>query len=208
MGAVTAAGQGAQRLEWGVAARALPGESESGDLHVVRVFDGGALVGVVDALGHGPPAAVLARDAVAVLEDHAREPPEEVVHRCHEALRGTRGVVLSVASIRMREATMAFVGVGNIETVLVAGDAAGRGTLLTRSGVVGGNMPPLRAATIPVASGDMLCFATDGIDPAFMADRPHRLRPQEWADAILTKHWRRWDDALVLVVRIPDWGDR
>jgi len=42
---------------WGLAAMPLAGESESGDCCVVKAFDKGVLVAVVDALGHGREAA-------------------------------------------------------------------------------------------------------------------------------------------------------
>ena len=44
-------------LEWGVATRALEGQSESGDMAVVVPFDHGVLAAAVDGLGHGPEAA-------------------------------------------------------------------------------------------------------------------------------------------------------
>lgn len=202
-----AAVQPEPHLEWGVAARPMAGEVASGDLHVMCPFEHGVLVGAVDALGHGPVAADVAHRAGAVLERHAREPLERIVHQCHAALQGTRGVVLSIASIYTAHAMMAWLGVGNVEAMLVAADAGpggGRATLLTRGGVVGGKLPLLRPATIPLVAGDTLCFATDGIDPAFTADPPLHLPPQQWADTILARHGKRSDDALVLVVRILD----
>ena len=56
-------------IEWGVASRALPGETRSGDLHVVESFAGGALVAAVDGLGHGEEAADAA-DRVARSKEH------------------------------------------------------------------------------------------------------------------------------------------
>jgi serine phosphatase RsbU (regulator of sigma subunit) len=35
--------------------------------------------------------------------------------------------------------------------------------VLLRSGVVGYQLPTLRASTLPIAPGDLLIFATDGI---------------------------------------------
>ncbi len=86
-------------VDWAIATRIHPGEVVSGDLHVVAPFPGGVLVAVVDGLGHGPDAAEAARIAVAVLQDAAGQPATSLVERCHAALRRTRGVVLSVASL-------------------------------------------------------------------------------------------------------------
>src|SRR5436309_3085528 len=74
-------------IEWGHAEHMLPGETESGDLHVVKTFETGALVGVVDGLGHGHEAAVAASAAVSVLEEDPGQPPMYLVKQCHEAVK-------------------------------------------------------------------------------------------------------------------------
>src|SRR2546430_3534138 len=85
-------------IEWGVASLALPGEAESGDRHLVTPVGTGVLVAVVDGLGHGAEAASAAKAAVAALERHATESPAPLLERCHRALKGTRGAVMSVAA--------------------------------------------------------------------------------------------------------------
>lgn len=60
-------------LECGVASRALRGQPNSGDLQVVKSFPGGALVAVLDGIGHGQEAAYAATTAGTILEAHARE---------------------------------------------------------------------------------------------------------------------------------------
>src|SRR5438105_2735758 len=103
-------------IEWGAAALTLPGQSRSGDRQAVMHFPGGALVAVVDGLGHGELAAVPAETAIEVLERYAREPVAALIQRCHERLRGTRGAVMSLASFREADSTMTWLGVGNEKT--------------------------------------------------------------------------------------------
>src|SRR5438046_1526422 len=105
-------------LDWGVAGRALAGQLESGDRHLVQPFPGGTLVGVVDALGHGEDAAAAAKIAIATLEEHAHEPVVSLVQHCHTALRRTRGVVMTLVSIESRTGSLTWVGVGNVEGLL------------------------------------------------------------------------------------------
>jgi hypothetical protein len=102
-------------VEWAVATRSLPGETESGDLHLVAPFPGGVLLAAVDGLGHGPEAAAVARLAVATLEAHAGEPLARLLLRCHEALRGSRGAVMTVAMFREADRLLTWQGVGNVE---------------------------------------------------------------------------------------------
>src|SRR5205085_118318 len=74
-------------LEWGAASLALGDEGdarfESGDLHVVVPSADGALVAVIDGLGHGPEAAVAAREAARLLAEDARGSVAELIRRCH-----------------------------------------------------------------------------------------------------------------------------
>jgi len=76
-----------------------------------------------------------------------------------------------------------------------------RDSLILRGGVVGYQLPPLRSAEHRVADGDVLVFATDGVRTALIASAPIHLDVQEAADAILARHGKDTDDALVLVVR-------
>jgi phosphoserine phosphatase RsbX len=191
-------------VDWAVAASALPGETTSGDLSMVEDFGDGVLVGVVDALGHGTHAAQAAEIAIATLRRFASESLPELVHRCHEALVGTRGVVLSLAAFDFRERTMSWLGVGNVEGVLLlAGENVrpSRVSLVNRGGIVGGELPTGRPWTVPISPGDTLLFATDGIRGGF-ADSPLSPGPlQSVADAILGQFAKGTDDALVLVAR-------
>jgi phosphoserine phosphatase RsbX len=197
---------GAERpiLECGVAGAPLAGERESGDAHVVAEFDGGTLVAVMDGLGHGPEAAAASREASRILSARAGDPLDLLVEQCHRALRSTRGVVMSLAAFRPRDGSMTWVGVGNVEGILLRGDRAtgrAREAISTRGGVVGYHLPGLRPAEHPVYPGDTLVLATDGIRSGFVAQLDVRGSPQEIADAIFGRYARGTDDALVVVAR-------
>src|SRR6184192_454532 len=150
-------------LEFGVAGRIAPGERVSGDLEVVHYYDGGggALVAAIDGIGHGEQAAATARLAADTILRHPEEEPAALLTRCHAALRGTPGVVLSIASIDLRQAALSWLGIG----VVCRGTASvltAREELLARPGVVGyGELPALHASVIPLRAKDMLIFATD-----------------------------------------------
>ena len=198
---------GAPVIEWGLAGQALQssGQSEvSGDLHVVAPFSGGALVAVIDGLGHGPEAADAARAAAAVLTAHAREPVLTLVERCHADLRRTRGAVMSLASFDAGDSTITSVAVGNVEVVLLRADAAAnrpRDAVAGRGGIVGYQLPPLRPTVLPVSRGDTLIMATDGIKAGFTTGVVLTRPPQDIAAFILAAYCQGTDDALVLVAR-------
>jgi phosphoserine phosphatase RsbX len=195
-------------LDVGVASTALKGERESGDLHLVRALDGGdsVLVAVVDGLGHGQEAAAAARLAIDTLDRRAVATIPELVQQCHEALIGTRGVVMSVAQFDASRDTMTWIGLGNVAGVLVPGDRGDRTsytTLVTRGGIVGSRSghPPVRPWVIPIQPHDILVLATDGLYADFGED----IIPQRDADAtakrLLDRYGKGTDDALVLIAR-------
>jgi len=191
-------------LEWSVAALAMPGEKVSGDMYLVEAFRNGALVAVVDGLGHGSEAALAAGNAIDTLKENPDEPVIPLLNRCHENLRATRGVVLSMAAFNAVDGTMTWLGVGNVEGMLFRDDSGEEATyesLLLRRGVVGGRLPPLHAGILPVTYGDTLIFVTDGIRSSFESTLNLRGSPKQIADQILAQHTMGTDDALVLVAR-------
>lgn len=191
-------------LDWAVATLTLPGQVESGDRHVVKPFFNGVLVAVVDGLGHGAQAAQAAETAVAALVSKPQDSVISLLRRCHESLRGTRGVVMSIASFNALKETMSWLGVGNVEGILLRADTKANPateTPVLRGGVVGVELPTLQAGIVPVARGDTLILTTDGVESRFAHDLPLSLSPQKLADHILAHYQKGTDDALVLVAR-------
>ncbi|MBZ5559204.1 MAG: SpoIIE family protein phosphatase [Acidobacteriia bacterium] len=134
----------------------------------------------------------------------ARESVIKILRACHEALRHTRGVVMSLASFNVADQTMVWMGVGNVEGLLLRADSTATPVsemLTLRGGVVGLNLPPLAAAIIPVSRGDTLVFATDGVGIGFWRGLHPNEQPQRMSDRILSAYATRADDALVVTAR-------
>lgn len=188
-------------LNYWVATRPIAGEKESGDQYVVAGFDGGVLVAVIDGLGHGEEASQAAMLATEVLAENAHDPVVLLMKRCHEALRKTRGAVMSIASFNAASATMTWVGIGNVEGMLLcttSPESVRRASLVPRGGIVGDRMPQLVAATVPVEAGDLLVFATDGIGSMFVRDIRKMEHPSQLIHHIFQRHAKTTDDALIL----------
>jgi phosphoserine phosphatase RsbX len=190
-------------VSWGVAEASFPNEPESGDRHVVQPSADGVLIAAMDGAGHGAEAAAAAKIAAATLEAFAAESPTALVLRCHEELKRTRGVVMTLAYVHLRDRTLTWLGVGNVEAVLFHADHARTRPkrALLCAGVIGYQLPALRAEVIPLKPFDILIMATDGISPDFAEGLALDGDPQHIANHILAGHLKGTDDALVVVAR-------
>jgi phosphoserine phosphatase RsbX len=191
-------------VEWDVAQLTLKGQDKCGDRYVVVSSERNVLLAVVDGLGHGDEAAAAAKIATDILEANPRDDLVTLFRRAHEALRKSRGVVMSIASIKGDDATLTWMGVGNVEGLLVRArpdTKPEKESLLIRAGLLGASLPNLEPCTMPITRGDTLLLTTDGIRGGFDEEINLRDSPKEIADRILSKHSKGSDDALVLVTR-------
>jgi negative regulator of sigma-B (phosphoserine phosphatase) len=190
-------------VEWAWAGAGLDGD-ESGDCYVVASLPHGALLAVIDGLGHGPEAARASCAAAAILQDHAALPIGDLLARCHEGLRQTRGCVMSLATVDARAASIDWCGVGNVESALfraTPGAGRAREALVCPGGVVGYRLPATKVSKVSLRARDVLVMATDGIREDFSDSLDLTGDAQLIADAIFTRYARGSDDALVLVAR-------
>jgi hypothetical protein len=171
--------------------RPYPGLPRGGDLGVIRELKEGALVALVDGLGHGLTAHAAAQAAHrALLATHSEE-PAAVLLDLHEALKGTVGAAAAVA--RVYRGRFVFAGIGN-----VAGWYAGR-RLLSRDGVLGQHFRPPRVTEQVLSCSEWLLLHTDGVSyagaalPSGMAATVVR--------ALVDSAGKMHDDAAVLAVR-------
>jgi negative regulator of sigma-B (phosphoserine phosphatase) len=123
---------------------------------------------------------------------------------CHEALRKTRGAVMSLASLDTRSATVDWCGIGNVEGALLRAQPGGgrkSEAITTRGGVVGYRMPNIKVSTLPLHPRDVFILATDGIRSGFVGEVDLDSDPQAIADRVFARYRTNSDDALVLVAR-------
>jgi serine/threonine protein phosphatase PrpC len=183
----------------------LSGEIVSGDEHVVVFAADGLLLAVVDGLGHGGEATEAARRAIEVLTRRAGDSVIALVQQCHAALRQTRGAAMTVVAVNTRSCTATALGVGNVEAMVVhaaPGAQPPRHSVLLRNGVVGYQLPALQISEYPIAPGDLVVLATDGIREDF-GERVQTAEPlPRMVERILAQNFRGTDDALVLACRI------
>ena len=191
-------------LDWGVAYLSLNGAEFSGDAYVVKAFENKVLVGAIDGLGHGKEASHAAGIAVATLTENSSDDIVSLVRLCHEELMRTRGAVMSIALFNIPDDTMRWMGVGNVDGLLLRSNRNAKPnheSLFLSGGVIGYQLPTLRSSITPVSRGDTLIFSTDGVRSGFAHELDMKDSPQRIAESIITNFSRKTDDALAIVVR-------
>jgi phosphoserine phosphatase RsbX len=188
-------------VEWAATGTPIPGETSSGDGHLVVRGALRTLIAVLDGLGHGPEAHRATTAAIAAIAEIPDAPFRSLFEHCDRALRRTRGVVMTIASIAA-DGQLEWMGVGNVEAIVVRSAAPYRHeAIVTRGGVVGYRLPSLYPGGTHLDAGDVLVMATDGIRSGFVGSVDPILSPQIIASRILEEYGRGYDDALVVVAR-------
>ncbi len=190
------------RFDFDTLVRKKLGERVSGDAVVAVEHRDGLFVAVVDGLGHGPPAAVVAERAKAFLADAAAPDVGRVLQRLHEHLRGTIGAVASVAFLHAATGDVLVAGVGNI-SVRIFGSASTRFT--PDAGVVGQRVRSIRELHARVVVGDVLVMHTDGVSERFeLKDYPRLLGhgPADITRSLVRRFGKDHDDAGCVAVKV------
>lgn len=194
-------------FEWSASVVAMPGQIESGDQYLAQATADGILFAVIDGVGHGSEAAEAATIASITLQQHANDSLIDMLQHCHESLRATRGVAMSLVTFNSRTATLAWLGVGNVEATLSRKDTnLIPEKLLLRNGLVGAHLPMLQATTITVNPGDVLIMATDGVANDFSQYVVMNDSTECIAQRIQSTANKGTDDASVLVARFNSDG--
>jgi phosphoserine phosphatase RsbX len=193
-------------IEWAARSRPLPGQRICGDRSIAVDVNGtAALIGVLDGLGHGEPAAQAAVCGVRIIDDARGEALDTLVQCCHRGLSNTRGVAMTLAHIDFQTDTLSWVGIGNVAADLVAKHPTGievRSSVRLAGGIVGYRIPEVIASQdFPIRPGDLLVITSDGIDEDHLDGIDFAAPALTIAEQILHSHARDNDDALVLTAR-------
>ena len=191
-------------IDVGMTERPVVEGAASGDIHVVKEYEAGVLMAVLDGSGHGALARDAAMTAARILEAYAGEPTATLTARCHEALKSTRGASMTLVWFRTQEDRIEWVGVGNVQGWLIRAGAAVRPrveTIVLQRGVLGYRLPLLRPASLAISPRDVVVLATDGIFADFAETLNVRHAPSRIAADIMGRRWKGNDDALVVVAR-------
>jgi negative regulator of sigma-B (phosphoserine phosphatase) len=170
------------------------GESLSGDVVVVRHDADVSLLAVVDALGHGAHAAVVATTAQEWLATASLvDGVESLLTGLHGALRGSRGACVLLCLVS--HGAVSGCSVGNVDMRWLKT----RPPFVMTPGVVGHRIDRPRIFKAPATPGERVVIFSDGISARFDVRATATLSTADACHAIFSQHRRSHDDATVLV---------
>lgn len=185
-----------------IAQASLPceGEPVSGDAVIVRRTETRALIALVDALGHGHKAAVVAEQAVQALAELSLEKADAagVMTELHERLRGTRGAAALVCIVDGMHVEVC--GVGNVELRSVGAHVP----VVLMPGILGVGVRQIRALSGTLAAGARLFVFSDGISRRAPFSELARVSPQTACQSLIERFRHSHDDASAVVVHYEE----
>jgi serine/threonine protein phosphatase PrpC len=178
----------------------------NGDAVVLKQWGEGALVGVIDGLGHGQLAYRAAQTAWQYVESHFDQPLEAIFRGVERTCSATRGVVMALARFACSPSPsvcrVTFASIGNIEAHLFDGPQSVR--FMVRRGVLGLHAPSPVVTEHPWGARSMLVLHSDGVttrwrwqDFRHLAEAPATVIARQ----LLRVLAQDTDDATVVVVK-------
>lgn len=177
----------------------IEGQTVSGDGYSIQAEPTGALLVVIDALGHGEPAAEVLETALAVLQACGRHEVDRIFQTLDDRLSGTRGAVAAIARISTEKRSLTWASIGDVQGTIASGSA--RTTLVGTPGILGYRCLPAVLKTVPFDAGNLLCLATDGVLPGFAGEIQAALGLERLARRV-EAFMRPEDDSLALLAQL------
>lgn len=189
-------------VAFGAATRARRSYEENGDTFLIKQWEGNALAGVIDGLGHGPFAQRASQAALQYLERHFDQPLTNLFRGVGRACRATRGVVMALARFDFGTQKLTVASVGNIEMRLIGSPE--RFNPIVRRGIVGLNAPDPVCTEHLWSSASVLIMHSDGVRTQWEWEEFTDLAAgpaTAIARGLLQSLGKAEDDATVLVAR-------
>ena len=188
-------------LDYAFFGRPCFGERFSGDTVIIEEREGLVFFAIVDVLGHGREAYLVARQIEDCLREIWSDDVIKTLHQLHTEIKGTRGAAAGLSVLNLETSELSYTGVGNT-ALRVFGSRSMR--LCSTEGIIGGHLRTPVEQKLQLNKSDIVLFYTDGIKDHFeLKDYPQLL--YESTQSISRNMVRRFDkthdDATCIVVR-------
>lgn len=199
---------GSEQIDYFYSIRPCIGERVSGDTAVIIEQKNRLLaIAIIDALGHGYNAHLVARSAENYLQENWDGDVCDTMLCLHKHLKGSLGAAVGLAILDSKTNQLSYTGIGNtVIRILRQQDKKDSSQkLYSVEGIVGENIPHPTEQTIQLKQSDLVLFYTDGIK--------ERISPEEYptifSDDVMTiakkmvrLFGKNYDDATCIALRI------
>ena len=197
-----------EQIDYFYSIRPCLGERVSGDTAIVEQRDSLVTIAIIDALGHGHNASVVARIAQKYLQTGWDDDVCRTMLHLHQHLKGSLGAAVGLAILDLKTNQLSYTGVGNtVIRILSQQDRDGSQRLYSAEGIVGGRIRHPTEQKIQLKQSDLVLLYTDGIKEHFSPQE----YPTIFADDVMTiakkmvrSFGKNYDDATCIALKIKD----
>ncbi len=184
------------KLDYSVKSKPKEGETLNGDSYLVIETDDFSVFCVIDGLGHGEKAYVVAVDAKKYIEENMSSDLVGLIKGCHQHLQRSRGAVIGILMFNWVENKLSYLGVGNIE---IRVKSSSNIHPVSIPGVVGYNIEQLKQYDYPLDTELIFVMYSDGITSKVESLTFSKDNLDSQTQYIIDNLYRPHDDATVLI---------
>jgi len=181
-----------------------PGEKVCGDGYYIKYTSKGFMIFLGDGLGHGANAHEAVQLAIKAFRRSVESEPSNILREIHDAVKKSRGLVATIASVDYKSQTWNICGIGNINTRIYMG--LENKTYTPYNGIIGHNIPrTLKDTTVPYLKHQIMIMHSDGLKTRWnLNDLTSVIKqpPGLIASSLYKDNIRGTDDATILVGKI------
>ncbi len=192
---------GPHQMNYGIVHRPKPSRDVSGDAYLITEQKDKVLIALVDGLGSGQAAAQASRKAVQCIKENSTLALGDIIRKCHQVLKGTRGAVMMLMHVDLAAEEVAFMGVGNVGVQVRSAKPI---KPISKNGIVGYRLPRLQEFRYGYTPGDLFVLHSDGISSRFILNNPEGWNmddPQALAEEIAQRFGKDNDDLTIIIAR-------
>ncbi len=172
------------QIDYFYLSRPCLGERVSGDIAMVEQREGLLFVAIIDGLGHGTEAHLVARTAKDYLQKIWNYDVCHTMLRLHEKLKGSLGAAVGLGILNLETKQLSYTGVGNTVMRIFREQNQQNCSkrLYSTDGIVGSNISSPVEQKLQLTKSDLILFYTDGIREHFSLEE----YPLIFADDVMT----------------------
>ncbi|NEQ69539.1 MAG: SpoIIE family protein phosphatase [Symploca sp. SIO2D2] len=182
------------------------GERVSGDIAIVEQQEQLLFIGIVDGLGHGKNANLVARTAKDYLQKTWDSDVCQTMLRLHDQLKGSLGAAVGLGVINLETKQLSYTGVGNTVFKILRRQEQKSYTkrLYSTDGIVGTQIRHPVEQQLQLTKSDIILFYTDGIREHFSLEEYPLIFVEDTmkiAKNLIQLFGKKYDDATCIALK-------